>query len=271
MRRFDFALIALACVAACGKSAEPPATLQPVTPAPAEAPPAAPAPANPEPAPAAPEHAPAPAANRPEPGPAKSSTTDQPKPKPEPADQAAMPAANADKSRPARTQSSIETEKLNRAHPAPAPSAVPAEPIAEAPQPEPSAPEPTPAPPPPAAKPAGGKVSIPNTARVHVEVPAGLQRWLDADTRMQPWLNKVMPVIDTCYGNVLSGNANAKGTISFRVTMHANARPDPDVQSLPGELSGIVTCATGQLMRIKMPLFTGTEGESYTVKVRFGD
>jgi hypothetical protein len=53
--------------------------------------------------------------------------------------------------------------------------------------------------------------------------------------------------------------------------MHANARPDPDVQSLPGELSGIVTCATGQLMRTKMPLFTGTEGESYTVKVRFGE
>lgn len=105
---------------------------------------------------------------------------------------------------------------------------------------------------------------------MRVDVPAGLQRWLDADTRMQPWLNKVISVIDRCYGDVLEADPNARGTISFRVTMHANARPDPDIQSLPRELSGIVTCATGQLIRTRMPLFTGTEGESYTVKVRFG-
>lgn len=112
---------------------------------------------------------------------------------------------------------------------------------------------------------------MPSTSRLHVEVPAGLQRWLDADTRMQPWLNKVVPVIDKCYGNVLKDNPNASGTISFRVTMHKDARPDPDIQSLPGQLSGVVACATGQLMRARMPLFTGTEGESYTVRVRFGD
>lgn len=86
---------------------------------------------------------------------------------------------------------------------------------------------------------------------------------------MQPWLNKVIPVIDRCYGNVLADNANASGVITFRVTMHKDARPDPDIQSLPGQLSGVVACATGQLMRTRMPLFTGTEGESYTVRVRF--
>jgi hypothetical protein len=114
-------------------------------------------------------------------------------------------------------------------------------------------------------------VNVPNTSRVHVEVPPGLQRWLDADTRMQPWLNKVIPVIDGCYGKVLNDNANAHGAITFRVTMHENARPDPDIQSLPGELSGVVACATGQLMRARMPLFTGTEGESYVVRVKFGE
>jgi hypothetical protein len=170
----------------------------------------------------------------------------------------------------ARTQASIETEKLNRAHAVPSP--VPAEPIAATPEPvaEP-APAPEPAAPPPAAKPTGGRVVVPSTSRLHVEVPAGLQRWLDADTRMQPWLNKVVPVIDKCYGNVLKDNPNASGTISFRVTMHKDARPDPDIQSLPGQLSGVVACATGQLMRARMPLFTGTEGESYTVRVKFGD
>jgi len=106
---------------------------------------------------------------------------------------------------------------------------------------------------------------------MRVEVPPGLQRWLDADTRMQPWLNKVIPVIDNCYGNVLKADAGASGTITFRVTMHKDARPDPDIQSLPGQLSGVVACATGQLMRARMPLFTGTEGESYTVRVKFGE
>jgi hypothetical protein len=30
-----------------------------------------------------------------------------------------------------------------------------------------------------------------------------------------------------------------------------------------------VACATGQLMRTRMPLFTGSEGEQYVVRVKF--
>jgi hypothetical protein len=147
------------------------------------------------------------------------------------------------------------------------PQTKPNPPPVEAPEPEHSpvaAEPPPPAPPKPATR-----VSIPNTEHVRVEVPAGLQAWLDKDTRMQPWLAKVMKVIDGCYAGVRADNPNAAGTITFRVTMHENARPDPDIQSLPGQLSGVVACATGQLMRTRMPLFTGTEGESYVVRVKF--
>jgi hypothetical protein len=124
------------------------------------------------------------------------------------------------------------------------------------------------APAPAAAKPAT-RVSVPNTEHVRVEVPAGLQAWLDKDTRMQPWLAKVMKVIDDCYAGVRADSPSAAGTIVFRVTMHENARPDPDIQALPGPLSGVVACATGQLMRTRMPLFTGSEGEQYVVRVKF--
>jgi hypothetical protein len=86
---------------------------------------------------------------------------------------------------------------------------------------------------------------------------------------MQPWLAKVMKVIDDCYAGVRANDPHAAGTITFRVTMHENARPDPDIQSLPGPLSGVVACATGQLMRTHMPLFTGSEGEHYVVHVKF--
>lgn len=262
MRRFDFKrspVLALSLLFACG--GQPADRAAPSAPAPATPPAATPATSAPaEPAPAA---EPAPPAHA------------RAEPKAEPREKPAAPkAASEEPEKPrasssARTQSSLETEKLNRAHAVPSP--VPAEPIVAAPEPVAPAPAPAPAPPPPAAKPAAGRVVVPSTSRLHVEVPAGLQRWLDADTRMQPWLNKVIPVIDKCYGDVLESNANASGTITFRVTMHKDARPDPDIQSLPGQLSGVVACATGQLMRARMPLFTGTEGESYSVRVKFGE
>ena len=44
---------------------------------------------------------------------------------------------------------------------------------------------------------------------------------------------------------------------------------DADILRLPPQLSGIVACATGKLMRIKMPLFTGSEGHKETVKIHF--
>jgi hypothetical protein len=133
--------------------------------------------------------------------------------------------------------------------------------------PEPGAKEPTktasPSPPP------ATKVVVPRTDHVHVEVPKGLQAWLDADTRMQPWVADVMRVADRCYAREREGNASAAGVIEVAVTMHKDARPDADILALPPRLSGIVVCATGDLMRSGMPLFTGTEGERYTVRIGF--
>jgi hypothetical protein len=203
----------------------------------------------PEPTPAAEPEPPAePAAIARDPHPASKSATAKPKPD-------------------SPKQASTAKPRPNTARRDPPPAASP-EPEPRAPEPQPE-PEPAPVAPEPIAKPAT-KVTIPNTSRVRVEVPPGLQAWLDKDTRMQPWLGKVIKVIDACYGDVLSSNASAAGTITFKITMHENARPDPDIQSLPGQLSGVVACATGQLMRTKMPLFTGREGETYVVRVKFG-
>ena len=130
--------------------------------------------------------------------------------------------------------------------------------------PEPSAPAPIskPAPAPPKPK---SKVDVPSTAHVRVDVPAGLQRALDADPRMQPWVRTVITVADGCQRQ----NPAAVGTIKVRVTMHENERPDADILSLPSQLSPIVACATGRLMRTKMPLFTAREGERHSVSIHF--
>jgi hypothetical protein len=154
------------------------------------------------------------------------------------------------------------------ARPASKPEPEPSAPAEPPPEPEPAAAAapatPTPAP----AKPAT-RVVVPSTAHVRADVPAGLQRWLDADPRMQPWLTKVMNVIDGCYRGQLADRPNLAGAIRFKLTMHENARPDADIEDLPSQLSGVVACATGQLMRARMPLFTGTEGERYTARVHF--
>jgi hypothetical protein len=114
------------------------------------------------------------------------------------------------------------------------------------------------------------KTTIPQSKHVKVTAPARMQELLDADTRMQPWLNNTMGTIEACYADVLKSNASASGTITFVLEMHKNARPDADITTLPPQLSGIVTCATGKLMRAaRMPLFTGDEGEKHTVRVKF--
>jgi hypothetical protein len=116
------------------------------------------------------------------------------------------------------------------------------------------------------ARPANSKkVAVPRTANVHVEFPQGLQADLDADPRMQSWVDKVIAIVDGCHAN----NRGANGTISTRITMHENDRPDADILSLPGQLSSVVACATGSLMRVKMPLFTGREGTRYDVRIVF--
>jgi hypothetical protein len=113
------------------------------------------------------------------------------------------------------------------------------------------------------------KVSIPKTVHVQIDVPKGLQADLDHDPRMQPWVNQVIATIDRCYGSESKSNTKLQGTIEVLVTMHENERPDADIKQLPPALSPIVACATGGLMRTKMPLFTGNEGSRYTVRLRF--
>jgi len=159
--------------------------------------------------------------------------------------------------------SSSSTTTATPAKAPPAPSAPAAEPPAPTPAPAP-APAPTPAPAPKA------KLVVPTSAHVHVAVPAGLQTLLDQDLRMQPWVNRVMAILDDCYAAERAKDATAQGAITVKVTMHLNARPDADVLSLPPALSGVVACATGKLLRAeRMPLFTGPEGQTHQVAVHF--
>lgn len=109
------------------------------------------------------------------------------------------------------------------------------------------------------------RVNVPRTANVHIEYPSGLQTDLDADPRMQTWVNRVVPIIDGCHAR----NRALQGIVEAQVTMHENERPEATLRSLPGALSAIVTCATLALMQVKMPLFTGQEGTRYTVRVVF--
>jgi hypothetical protein len=118
------------------------------------------------------------------------------------------------------------------------------------------------------AKTASAQVTVPSTDHVQVEIPAGLQGWLNADDRMRPWLSTAVSVLDACYAELRSSDPHASGTATFSVTMHANARPSASVGSLPGPLQPLVLCVTTRLIGVKMPLFTGDEGASYTVRVR---
>jgi hypothetical protein len=151
------------------------------------------------------------------------------------------------------------------AKPAAAPKSAPASPKAPPPAPAPQAPLVATTPKPAAAS----KVSVPKTVHVQIDVPAGLQADLDHDPRMQPWVNQVVATIDRCYGSESKSNTKLSGTIEVLVTMHENERPDADIKQLPPALSPIVACATGGLMRTKMPLFTGKESSRYSVRLRF--
>lgn len=124
-----------------------------------------------------------------------------------------------------------------------------------------------PATPAPAAAKAKAKVNVPSTAHVHIEVPPGLQAELDRDPRMQPWANQVVSVIDRCCADTAKTSA-VSGTIEVQITMHENQRPDADIKKLPPALTPIVGCATGGLMRAKMPLFTGAEGAHHVVRIQ---
>jgi hypothetical protein len=113
------------------------------------------------------------------------------------------------------------------------------------------------------------QVNVPRTQHVWAELPDALQRLLDDDPRMQPWVNHVIEVADRCYAKTRTGNASAHGILVLQLTMHENARPSVDIELLPGSLTGVVTCATRELMGRRSPLFTSREGERHRLELHF--
>jgi hypothetical protein len=230
--------------------------------------PAEPAPA--ETAPAVPE--------TPEPAAPAEPAVPTPLPTPAPAEPVAEPAKPAAPAKPAKEVAEkpkapepLKPPTTKPVEPKPVEPAKPAKPVEVAKPIEPPKPvEPVkPTEPEKPAKPAT-KVTVPQSKHVTISVPSRVQELLNADPRMQPWINSTVGVIETCYAQVRKDNSSASGTISFVLEMHENARPDADITSLPPQLSGIVTCGTGKLMRAaRMPLFTGKEGEKHTIKVKF--
>ena len=176
-----------------------------------------------------------------------------PAPEVKPAQVVELPAADKRKTTTPTTTTPAAT-KVEAVKPVPVTPVAKGEP---APAPK-SAPAPAPA--------AKTHVTVPRTAHVRVEIPAGMQALLDDDPRMQPWVDKAMAIIEVCYASKGGGTS---ATMSGVVTMHKDARPDVDVTSLPPSLAGVVACATGDLMRNRMPLFSGPEGQRHTLKVRF--
>lgn len=185
-------------------------------------------------------------------------------------DRAVEPAPRAERQAP-----TTPAPRKARVASTPAPSA-PRKAREEAPPPQATAPPPriaTPAPPPkaaPAPAPARAakpknRVVVPQTQHIRTDITEALQADLDADPRMQAWLERAMAVIDGCHAK----ERMAVGTVQATLTMHESARPTFTLGSLSPRLGGVVACATSQLMRIKMPLFTGREGTRHTVRVSF--
>ncbi|HEY2733294.1 MAG TPA: hypothetical protein VGI70_04880 [Polyangiales bacterium] len=116
--------------------------------------------------------------------------------------------------------------------------------------------------------PSAAGVRVPSTAHVHVDVPAGLQAYLDADPRMRPWLARAVATVDACYSELRAADPSAAGNVSIALTMHENARPSAEVESLPGPLKPLVLCVTSRMLSARMPLFTGDEGSRFSLRVR---
>ena len=108
-------------------------------------------------------------------------------------------------------------------------------------------------------------VNVPSTPHVRAEFPEGLQADLDADPRMQAWLDQTFAVIDQCHAR----GGRGRGTLEGALTMHESARPELALGSLPPALAPVVACASEALLRTRMPLFTGREGTRYPVRLIF--
>ena len=175
--------------------------------------------------------------------------------------ESAAPHMSAEHVAKAGSRAAPHANKQPHAAPKPTASVPPPLPVASAPAAAVPAAAPA-APPAVAAK----RVQVPSTPNVRVELPSGLQSDLDADPRMQAWVNRVIAVADACHAQ----NRSVTGTLQAQVTMHENDRPGAELQGVPGQLSGIVACATSALLSgNRMPLFTGREGTRYTVRMVF--
>ena len=158
-------------------------------------------------------------------------------------------AAKVERTKPASSSARVASARQ--------PSAAAAAPIAPAPEPQP------------VAAPKRATVQVPSTDHVRVDVPAGLQGWLDADDRMRPWLGKAIAVADSCYAKVRADNPSASGEIAVQVTMHENARPSGRVASASPAVSGITMCATTRLLAVNFLFNDTATTEIYTVRVKF--
>ncbi len=120
-----------------------------------------------------------------------------------------------------------------------------------------------------ARKPEASAFVMPGAAHVQLVAPSGLTADLAGDPRMKPWLDKGVAAANRCYVREAKGKPTLAGTIVVRIVMHENDRPDASIKQLPSQLSGVFACVTENMMKTRMPLFTGKEGKKYTARVVF--
>jgi hypothetical protein len=109
-----------------------------------------------------------------------------------------------------------------------------------------------------------------SSKHVTLEMPAGLKEDLASDKRMKPWLDTAVAKATSCYQREAKSSPALSGVVEVSIIMHENARPDASLKSLPSQLAGVFTCVSGAMMGVKMPLFTGREGQRYSARVKFG-
>jgi len=173
-----------------------------------------------------------------------------------------------------------EAKKKKTEEPAPSPTPKPKESTetqvsktpapTPAPKPDPTGPAPKPVmEPPPPAPPAPVAYDMPGSVHVQLVAPKGLEADLAKDTRMKPWLQKSVAAATKCYAIEAKTTPKLAGTIEVGIVMHENDRPDAAIKKLPPQLSGVFACVSGAMMKSRMPLFTGREGQKYTARVVF--
>lgn len=123
--------------------------------------------------------------------------------------------------------------------------------------------------PPPPTPPAPVAYEMPSSAHVRIEAPKGLEADLAKDTRMTPWLQKSVGAATKCYEVEAKTTPKLAGAIEVGIVMHENDRPDAAIKKLPPQLSGVFACVSGAMMKSRMPLFVGKEGQKYTARVVF--